>query len=98
MSIRQLSVFLENKPGKLSELTALLAQNNVDLRALSLAETNDFGISSRDLAREIPGAVYCATLDQVTDTLEAIVRPGDLVLTVGAGDIYRAGERLLERQ
>ena len=60
-------------------------------------ETNDFGISSRDLASEIPGAVYCATLDQVTETLASIVRPGDLVLTVGAGDIYRAGEKLLER-
>ena len=45
MSIRQISVFLENKPGKLSEMTALLAQKNIDIRALSLAETNDFGIA-----------------------------------------------------
>ena len=45
MSIRQISVFLENKPGKLSEMTALLAENNIDIRALSLAETNDFGIA-----------------------------------------------------
>ena len=45
MSIRQVSVFLENKPGKLSEMTALLAEKNIDIRALSLAETNDFGIA-----------------------------------------------------
>ena len=45
MSIKQISVFLENKPGKLSEMTALLAANNIDMRALSLAETNDFGIA-----------------------------------------------------
>ena len=45
MSIRQISVFLENKPGKLSEMTALLAGKNIDIRALSLAETNDFGIA-----------------------------------------------------
>lgn len=45
MSIRQISVFLENKPGKLSEMTALLAANHIDIRALSLAETNDFGIA-----------------------------------------------------
>ena len=45
MSTKQISVFLENKPGKLSELTSLLAANGIDLRALSLAETNDFGIA-----------------------------------------------------
>lgn len=45
MSIKQISVFLENKPGKLSEMTALLAANNIDMRALSLAETKDFGIA-----------------------------------------------------
>lgn len=45
MSIRQLSVFLENRPGKLFELTELLAQNQVDMRALSIAETTDFGIA-----------------------------------------------------
>ncbi len=45
MSIKQISVFLENKPGKLSEITAQLAGSGVNLRALSLAETNDFGIA-----------------------------------------------------
>ena len=45
MSIRQLSVFLENKPGKLFELTALLAEKGIDMRALSMAETTDFGIA-----------------------------------------------------
>ena len=45
MSIKQISVFLENKPGKLYELTALLAENKIDMRALSIAETTDFGIA-----------------------------------------------------
>ena len=45
MSIKQVSVFLENKPGQLSAMTALLAANNIDIRALSLAETEDFGIA-----------------------------------------------------
>ncbi len=44
MSVKQISVFLENQPGKLSEMTALLADNSIDIRALSLAETKDFGI------------------------------------------------------
>ena len=60
-------------------------------------EKNDIGISSQDLAAKIPGAVYCSTLDQVTDKLAELARPGDLILTVGAGDIFRAGEKLLER-
>lgn len=58
-------------------------------------ETNDIGISSSQLAEKIPGAIYCSTLDQVTDTLAQIAQPGDLILTVGAGDIFRAGEKLL---
>ena len=52
-------------------------------------------ISSADLARNIPGSVYCSTLDKVTAQLRELARPGDLILTVGAGDIYRAGEKLL---
>ncbi len=45
MSIRQISVFLENKPGRLHALTSLLAEKNVNILALSLAETADFGIA-----------------------------------------------------
>ena len=33
----------------------------------------------------------------MADTLAGLARPGDLILTVGAGDIFRAGEKLLER-
>lgn len=59
-------------------------------------ESNDIGISSADLCGRIPGSVYCSTLDKVTEELRRQARPGDLILTVGAGDIYRAGEKLLE--
>ena len=58
-------------------------------------ERNTTGISSADLACEIPGAMYCETLPQVTKLLSQIAKPGDIVLTVGAGDIFRAGEALL---
>ena len=44
MSMKQSSVFVENKPGALYALTAVLAQGQIDMRALSLAETKDFGI------------------------------------------------------
>jgi len=61
-------------------------------------EQNDLGISSNDLAREIPGAIYCPTLAKVTETLRTVAKPGDLILTVGAGDIYKAGEALLKEK
>jgi UDP-N-acetylmuramate--alanine ligase len=59
-------------------------------------ERNQYGISSVDLQKEIPGAVYCKTLPEVTEFLRQTVREGDVVLTVGAGDIFRAGEALLK--
>lgn len=58
-------------------------------------EQNRFGVSSRDLADRIPGSTYCATLPDVTAYLSRIAQEGDIILTVGAGDIYKAGEALL---
>ncbi|MBR0163840.1 MAG: acetolactate synthase [Lachnospiraceae bacterium] len=55
MAIKQISVFLENKPGTLLEMTGVLAKENIDMRALSLSETKDFGI-----ARFIADDVYKA--------------------------------------
>ena len=59
-------------------------------------ERNTVGISSKDLQAQISGAQYCATLPQVTECLRQIAQPGDVILTVGAGDIYHAGEALLK--
>ena len=56
MSIKQISVFMENKPGTLEEMTEVLAKNNIDMRAISVAETEDFGI-----ARLIVDDVYETT-------------------------------------
>ena len=44
MTVKQISVFLENKPGTLAEFTKVLGQNKIEMRALSIAETPDFGI------------------------------------------------------
>lgn len=44
MTIKQISTFVENKPGRLAEITAILKQKNIDIRALSIADTTDFGI------------------------------------------------------
>jgi len=59
-------------------------------------ERNTIGISSKDLSRQIPGSVYCRTLPEVTRYLQENAREGDVILTVGAGDIFRAGEALLK--
>ena len=45
MNILQISVFLENRAGQLAEITRLLAQEGVDIRALSIAETSDYGLA-----------------------------------------------------
>jgi hypothetical protein len=44
MTLQQISVFLENRSGRLAEITGVLAKNSVNIRALSLADTADFGI------------------------------------------------------
>ena len=59
-------------------------------------ERNTVGISSADLAEQIPGAVFCETLPEVTAWIRENAREGDIILTIGAGDIYRAGEALLK--
>ena len=45
MTIKQISIFIENRPESLLELTEVLAKHNINMRALSLADTNDFGIA-----------------------------------------------------
>ncbi len=44
MTIQQISVFLENRAGQLAEITALLAEHDIDLRAIHIAETSDYGV------------------------------------------------------
>ena len=57
-------------------------------------ETDTLGVSSQALAERVPGAVCCATPEQAAARLAELAQPGDLILTVGAGDIYLAGEAL----
>ena len=59
-------------------------------------ESNTIGVSSWDLVQKVPNAIYCSTLPSVTDCLRRLAQPGDLILTVGAGDIYKAGDALVK--
>ena len=56
MSIKQISIFIENKPGVLYAMTGVLGENGVDMRSFTLSETSDFGI-----ARIIVDDVYKAS-------------------------------------
>ena len=56
MSVKQISIFLENKPGKMCEMTEVLAERGINMRGISLAETEGFGI-----VRIIVDDVYEAT-------------------------------------
>ncbi len=58
-------------------------------------ETNTIGISSADLAARIPNALFFAVNSELEKSLAEMAREGDLILTVGAGDVYRIGEHLL---
>lgn len=44
MFIKQISVFMENRPGRLAEITKVLSDNDIDMRAINIADTTDFGI------------------------------------------------------
>ena len=44
MTIHQISVFLENRAGQLAEITGVLAKKGIDLRAINIAETSDYGV------------------------------------------------------
>ncbi len=59
-------------------------------------EKNTLGISSADLAGQVEGCIFCESFDEIVNVLHATAHPGDLVLTVGAGDVYKIGERLVE--
>jgi hypothetical protein len=83
MKIRQISVFLENRPGRLSALCRILAEAGVNLSTLTLAETGEFGLlrlitpDPDKTGRIIEQAGYAATTTEVM-ALQVPDRPGGL--------------------
>ncbi len=61
-------------------------------------EQNTIGISSRDIAEQIPNSMYFDSFEEIVKTLRWMASPGDLILTVGAGNIYKVGEMLLSEE
>ena len=77
-------------------IDALALADKVYLAEIYAArETNTVGISSKDLAGRIDGAVYSPSFDDLAKKLKEEAKPGDIILTVGAGDIYKVGESII---
>jgi UDP-N-acetylmuramate--alanine ligase len=59
-------------------------------------EKNTIGISSKDLCERVEGASFYPDFASLEEALRAEARPGDIILTVGAGDVYKLGESLVK--
>ena len=81
------------------EFAEVLAQPDVTYLAEIFAarETNEVGVTSQDLADAVVGAKAAPSLEVLAQWLEEEARPGDLILTVGAGNIYTVGEELARK-
>jgi len=83
MSVKQISVFIENKKGELAEVTRYIADHNINIKALSIADTQDFGIlriiceDSEKVTKVLQEGNYLVT---VTDVLAAAIadEPGSM--------------------
>ena len=87
MSIRQLSVFVRNEAGRLQEITDCLYENNIDIRALSIAETSEFGILRLivdDIEKAVAALQEEGYIVRITDVIGCKLedRPGGLAKIV----------------
>lgn len=89
--VKQVSIFLENRAGRLAEVTSLLAKNKFNIRALSVADTSDFGIlrlilNEPDSAvKTLKGAGYTVSTTDVV-AVEVLDEPGGLAAILALFD------------
>ncbi len=87
MIIKQISVFIENRPGTLAEVLTVLGDNNINIRALSVADTSDFGIlrlvvNEPDKVERILKEANLAVKVTPVLTLKITDKPGGLLADV----------------
>jgi hypothetical protein len=98
MTIRQLSVFLENKTGHLNEILAVLAKNNINIVALTVADSSDYGIlraivSDPEKAMEVLRAEHFTVRVHDILSLEMAAAPGSMSHIL---DLFTAADICIE--
>ena len=64
---------------------------------LAVREVNTFNIYSEDLAQKLENCICLRTFEEITDCIQKIARPGDLVLTMGGGNVYVCANMILNQ-
>lgn len=72
-----------------------MGENVIITDIYAAREKNTLGITSKDLSDKIPNAKYIGTLESAEEELRKTVKENDLVVTIGAGDVYKIGESLV---
>ena len=60
-------------------------------------EENTYGVSSQQITDRIPGALYLPTFEEITEYVASHASPGDLVLTMGGGDVYKCARMIVRK-
>ena len=64
---------------------------------LAVREQNTYGIYAADLAEKIPGCVWFPDFPEIADYVIAHAQPGDLIITLGGGDVYKCANLIVKR-
>ena len=64
---------------------------------LAVREENTYGIYTKDLAAKIPGSCWFQSFEEIAGYVMEKARPGDLILTLGGGDIYKCANLIVEK-
>ena len=64
---------------------------------LAVREVNTYHIYAKDLAAKVPGSVWFTTFEEITDYMIDHAEPGDLILTLGGGDVYKCANMIVDR-
>lgn len=74
-----------------------IADRAVLSEILAVRETNTYNIYAKDLAEKIPGCVWFKTFDEITDYMVRNAQDGDLILTLGGGDVYKCANSIVAK-